>query len=191
MILAIIAVLVIIITAFNLIKSTGKLKKIIKISNMILYSVLIVTIISYFVQEKITSYNSTKYYIEGGFVYDGTRDGYHIFYRSAILDGGWKVAIPDKVKLSPLVRLYPSVDLYASSKYNIEPNIVSNEQYDVIDNVVKAVADFGGFLFSFGLLIVAVISVANPVYFIIVLCFMWRNRKKLSNNSETKYQGND
>ena len=181
-------ILILALTAFNIIKSSGKLKKILKIGNAVMYGIMGLLLILYFSENaKYEKANREYKVINSGLfssvTYRGTHDGYHILHRSAFLSSGDNIAVPDTVKLPLVTRVYKTVNLYMEEdsviNYSDDKKIKLGSEYCYpVDGVVKIVPNYFEFIMTVGVFDVIFIVGVNIIGLVFVLVPIVKSRKK-------------
>ena len=120
------------------------MKRFFKISNIIMFSLMAGIIVFSFILHLIENNNVEKFGAsEGGISYISTNNGYHFFYKSAFLDSGLNIAIPDTEKNPQFTKIYKPVKFYRHTSDNYDGYIeINGESYNLANEVNKIAPDY-------------------------------------------------
>ena len=139
------------------------MKRFFKISNIIMFSLMAGIIVFSFILHLIENNNVEKFGVsEGGISYISTNNGYHFFYKSAFLDGGLNIAIPDTEKIPLFTRLYKPVKFYRHTSDHYDGHIeINGESYNLANKVNKIAPDYFDLIVSAAVCDIILIFVVN------------------------------
>ena len=159
------------------------MKKFFKISNIIMFSLMAGIIVFSFILHLIENNNVEKFGVsEGGISYISTNNGYHFFYKSAFLDGGLNIAIPDTEKIPQFTKIYKPVKFYRHTSDNYDGYIeINGESYNLANEVNKIAPDYFDLIVSTAACDIILIFVVNLSGCVVTLIIK-RKKKHAYNN---------
>ena len=139
------------------------MKKFFKISNIIMFSLMAGIIVFSFILHLIENNNVEKFGVsESGISYVSTNNGYHFFYKSAFLDGGLNIAIPDTEKIPLFTKVYKPVKFYRHTSDHYDGHIeINGESYNLANKVNKIAPDYFDLIVSAAVCDIILIFVVN------------------------------
>ena len=158
-------------TPFILFMAKGKIKQNLKIAYIVTYSVLCLMLVLFLANSIYEKKLADRYgTAEGGIDYESTISGYHLFYKSAFLDGGLNIAVPATVDIPSISKYYRSVKFYRHSSDNYDGVVeINGEEYYLAVNIGKIAPDFFDPIVMVSALDVLIILLTNISGCIIVL----------------------
>ena len=165
-------------TVYNLMYAEGRLKKPVRIVNILLYGIVLLALLVSFLSGEINKSERKKYEAYGGGLFDsvayqGTENGYYVFREvKGFFSGGTTIAVPEESVSLPLItRLgFSPVIIYTQGEGETARDSSDPQKYgEVLTNAVKISPEYFWYCLSGAIITLVVLLVFNLVIFIIIL----------------------
>ncbi len=173
----ILIVSVIIFSIFNFLKAGGKTKKLLLIVNVTLYSIIALSLIFDFADNKITAKNSETYEIyHGGILsslnYKEAQGDYYIIQYGRLMSTEYIAVSKENIDIPWLSKIYSPIKVYCGKNadlYSSEKIEINSESYNSGNDIIKIVPDYSNMLIMIGLIDFMILFIFNTAVFFNVI----------------------
>ncbi|MBR1393870.1 MAG: hypothetical protein IJ561_08955 [Ruminococcus sp.] len=165
-------------TVCNLMLAEGRLKKPVRIVNILLYGLVALALVVSFLSAEINKSERKKYESYGGGLFDsvkyqGTENGYYVFREvKGFFSGGTTIAVPEGNATLPLItRLgFSPVIIYTQGEGETARDSSDPQRYDeVLTNAVKISPEYFWYCLSGAIITLVVLLLFNLILFLIII----------------------